>query len=82
MEQISHLEYNIAADKNNMIQTINKIIKLATHELNQNNWASANYHLVTGLNTLGNRYMPPPNVIVRDDSGMKLVFAADFERQG
>jgi hypothetical protein len=72
----------IIIDKNSMIQTINQIIKLATHEMNQNNWISANYQLVNGLNTLGNRYMPPPNVIFRDDSDMKLIVASDFESQG
>jgi hypothetical protein len=81
MEQISSLEHNIAADKNNMIQAINKFIELATYEINQNAWTNANYHLVNGLNALGFRYKPT-NVRYRDDTGMKLIVANDFERKG
>jgi hypothetical protein len=69
-----------------MIQTINEIIKLATHEINQNSWINANYHLKQGLNILGFRYKPrykQLNVIyAADDSSTALVIANDFEKRG
>jgi hypothetical protein len=73
------LAQDIMIDKNNMIQTINQITELATHEMNQNNWISANYHLKIGLDTLGYRYT---SLDIIDDSGMKLIVGDIFERKG
>jgi Tfp pilus assembly protein PilF len=68
-------------EKDNMIQTINQIIELATHEMNQNNWISANYYLKNGLNILGYRYMPRTTGF-HDDSGMRLILANISEKEG
>jgi hypothetical protein len=77
LEQNYRLEHDIIIKKDNMIQTINQIIGLATHEMNQNNWINANYHLKNGLDVLGFHYMP---FGYRDD--MRFMMANDFERKG
>jgi hypothetical protein len=77
LEQNYRLEHDIIVRKNNMIQTINKIIGLATYEMNQNNWISVNYHLKNGLNILRSDYMPRGYF---DD--MRRMTASNFERKG
>jgi Tfp pilus assembly protein PilF len=71
--------HKIIVDKNNMIQEINKIIKLAAAEINKNNWISANYHLKNAIDVLGFHYVCT-NII--DDSEMHLVLAHIFETKG
>jgi Tfp pilus assembly protein PilF len=65
-------------EKDNMIQTINQIIELAKHEMNQNNWISANYHLKNGLDILDLRYMHREYF---DDARLTMAYLFEIDGQ-